>query len=86
MKRMLWLLLCVNLLAAEEFNYDEAKVPPYELPLLLMDSAGKSVTSAEAWQAMRREEIHQLLESEMFGKAPARPKLRSFALVRGAGC
>lgn len=76
MKRLLWLLLCVNLQAAEEFNYDEAKVPPYELPKLLVDSAGNSVASAQAWQATRREEIRQLLEREMFGKAPARPKLR----------
>lgn len=76
MKRLLWLLLCVNLQAAEEFNYDEAKVPPYELPKLLLDSAGNSLASAQAWQATRREEIRQLLEREMFGKAPARPKLR----------
>lgn len=75
MRRLLCLWACVHLHAAEEFNYREEKVPPYVLPDLLVDSKGKPVTSAQEWQ-VRREEIRGLLEREMFGKAPARPKLR----------
>lgn len=62
--------------AAEEFNYDEAKVPPYELPTLLPTKAGSSPVSPDQWQSQRRAEIFSLLEKEMFGKSPPRPALR----------
>lgn len=63
---------------ADEFNYDEAKIPPYELPALLTTRDGKSVTTAEMWRQVRRPEILSLFEDHVFGKLPpAVPKLRS---------
>ncbi|MDO8836623.1 MAG: hypothetical protein Q7V01_13560 [Vicinamibacterales bacterium] len=53
-------------------NYDEAKVPAYTLPDLLVMSTGERVRSAADWTT-RRTEVLALLESQMFGRAPAQP-------------
>lgn len=53
-------------------NYDESKVPAYTLPPLLVAKDGSAVRTAADW-TKRRAEILALLESQMFGKAPARP-------------
>ena len=51
--------------APKGFNYDESKVPEFDLPDPL-----KNVTDAKSWPA-RRAEILTMLEDQMFGKAPA---------------
>jgi len=50
-------------------NYDEAKVPEYELPALLVDEAGKTVGQSE-WMGHRRVEVLQLLSNSVYGKTP----------------
>jgi len=51
-------------------NYDEAKVPHYELPDALTDNAGKSVGKVE-WMAHRRAEVLRLFEDSVYGKTPS---------------
>lgn len=58
--------------AIDEANYDEAKVPAYTLPDLLVTSAGAKVTDAETWNTTRRPEILKLFETRMYGKTPTR--------------
>jgi hypothetical protein len=60
-------------------NYDEAKVPAYTLPPLLVLNDGTPVRGAADW-AKRRAEILALLESQMFGRAPGRPDDMAFAV------
>jgi hypothetical protein len=60
---------------AEEFNYSEENVPPYQLPNPLQTTTGLPVTTADQWNKIRRPELLSLIEQEMFGKSPARPKL-----------
>ena len=60
-------------------NYDEAKVPAYTLPPLLVMNDGTPVSGAAGWEA-RRAEIRTLLESQMFGRAPGRPDDLTFAV------
>ncbi len=60
-------------------NYDEAKVPAYTLPPLLVMNDGTAVSGAAGWEA-RRAEIRTLLESQMFGRAPGRPDDLTFAV------
>ena len=76
------LLLALGSLAlaqAPAANYDEAKVPAYTLPPLLVMSDGTPVGGAAGWEK-RRDEIRALLESQMFGRAPGRPGDLTFAI------
>lgn len=59
------------------FNYDESKVPSYELPSLLTTSDGVTTTS-EQWTTQRRPEVLQLLQGHVFGKVPPPfPRIRT---------
>jgi hypothetical protein len=79
----LGLALVISLLTllpqAPATNYDEAKVPAYQLPPLLVTAGGGRV-DARSWPR-RRQEIQSLLESQMFGRAPARPGRMAFELL-----
>ena len=50
-------------------NYDEAKVAPYSLPDPLKMTDGRSVTTAEEWNA-RRKEILSFYEEQIYGRVP----------------
>ena len=65
-------------MATHEPNYDESRVPEYELPdpLVLLD--GRQVTDADTWRKERRPELLRLFEQEMYGRAPGRPEGMSF--------
>jgi hypothetical protein len=56
------------------FNEDESKVPEYVLPDVLKGEDGKVVESADQWMATRRAEVLRMLETRMFGRAPALPE------------
>ena len=69
-------------LLAEEFNYDESKVPAYTLPELLTCEDGTKVALEDAWTSKRRPEILHLFEEHVFGTLPTseiklRTKVRS---------
>ena len=52
-------------------NYDEAKVAPYPpLPELMVTKAGKRVTSAKDWWNVRRPELVELFDREVYGRMP----------------
>jgi len=52
------------------FNYDESKVPAYDLPDPLWDQSGKPVKDAESWRTARRGEILDLFETYVYGRTP----------------
>jgi hypothetical protein len=56
--------------------YDEADVPPYDLPdpLTLLD--GTPVTDERDWWERRRPEILSLFEAHVYGRAPGRPDMQ----------
>jgi hypothetical protein len=55
---------------AEEFNYDEAKVPAYSLPDPLVGQDGRPITSVDDWTQSRRPEVLRLFEQHVFGRPP----------------
>lgn len=63
---------------AEEFNYDEAKVPSYVLPDPLVMLDGKKVADAATWKSKRRAEILKLFEENVYGRSPGRPQNMTF--------
>ena len=51
--------------------YDEAMVPPYDLPPLLMSSEGKPITTPEEWFNIRRPQLMALFGNLIYGVVPA---------------
>ncbi len=59
-------------------NYDEAKANPFpKLPDPLVTKAGKAVTTAEEWWKLRRPEIVEDFDREVYGRVPKNtPKVK----------
>lgn len=55
-------------------NYDESKVPQYELPDPLVFDNGKTVKNKRQWTKKRRAEIIEVFSQEMYGHIPAAPE------------
>jgi len=56
-----------------EILTDESKVPPYELPDLLLDPDGRPVTTAAEWEQRARPAILARFEEFVYGKTPRTP-------------
>ena len=53
-------------------NYDESKANPFPvLPEILKTNAGRKVTTAKQWWDVRRPEIVEGFESEVYGRVPS---------------
>jgi lysophospholipase L1-like esterase len=58
--------------SANAANYDEAKANPYpNLPDVLKLASNDQVVSADQWWKVRRPEIVEMLEREVYGRVPA---------------
>jgi len=55
---------------AQETNYDESKVPKYELPDPLVFNDGTPVKNRQDWTNKRRAEIVQLFQDHVYGVMP----------------
>ena len=53
-----------------DINYDEDKVPVYQLPPLLESSTGNVISSSDEWYNHRRPEIVSLFSNLMYGNIP----------------
>src|SRR5580700_4046984 len=62
-------------------NHDESKVIQFTLPEALKLDDGTPVTDAATWYAKRRPEILSEFESQVYGKAPARPANESWEVL-----
>ncbi len=56
-----------------DVNYDEARLPNYDLPPLLLTAEGKRITTAEEWHTIRRPQIMSLFCNLIYGRVPAPP-------------
>ena len=61
----------LSLSAAPPTNYDESKVPSYQLPDPLVLLNGDKVTDAKTWITKRRPEILELIEAWHLAESPA---------------
>lgn len=68
----------------KDLIYDEAKVPPYDLPPLLLSSEGKPITTPDAWFNIRRPQIVSLFGNLLYGIVPEPevPIQTTFEVVR----
>ncbi len=53
-----------------DVNYDESKVPQYDLPPLLVSAEGRKITSAAEWMNVRRPQILSLFANLLYGRVP----------------
>lgn len=51
-------------------NYNEAKVPDYVLPQLLVSDSGKKIRTISDWENVRRPEIMAYFQEMMYGMTP----------------
>ncbi|MFC1561090.1 hypothetical protein ACFL4V_01285 [Candidatus Latescibacterota bacterium] len=52
-------------------NYDESKANPYpDLPEILVTNSGHKITTPEMWWNLRRPEIVELFDREIYGRVP----------------
>ncbi|MDR1098259.1 MAG: acetylxylan esterase [Tannerella sp.] len=58
------------LFAQREANYDESKVPHYDLPDVLLSGSGRKIETREQWEKQRRPELLELFATRMYGKTP----------------
>ena len=63
-------------------NYDEAKVPKYELPDPLTMRDGTKVKSASDWIEKRRPEMLELFREHVYGRSPERPSGLKFKVIQ----
>ena len=54
-----------------DVNYDETKVPLFELPPLFVTATGETVTTPEQWLSVRRPEILALFSNLVYGCIPS---------------
>jgi hypothetical protein len=62
-------------------NYDESKVPAYELPDALATARGARVTSPAMWDRERRAELLEIFRSQFYGRRPDAKYQLSFRQV-----
>ena len=54
----------------KDVNYDEAKIPAFDLPPLLVTEEGETVTTVEQWRNVRRPQIVALFSNLIYGRVP----------------
>ncbi len=64
-------------------NYDESKVPDYTLPHVLTTFDGKEIETIKDWETIRRPEIVDFFEQNMYGEipTPSSPIVKTFELI-----
>ncbi len=63
-------ILTIPYALSQETNYDESKIPKYELPDPLLCLDGTKVENVKTWTDKRRPEILKLFEEHVYGKTP----------------
>lgn len=70
---LIWLLLLTSpVIGQTKFvaNYDENKIPAYELPAILTMQDGTPVSTAQQWREKRRPELMDLFTKQVYGRSP----------------
>lgn len=53
-----------------DVNYEEDRLPRYDLPPLLLTAEGQRITTSEEWQHIRRPQIMSLFSNLIYGRVP----------------
>lgn len=72
---LVFLFLPISLLSQNNSNTNEALVPDYKLPEILVTQKGRKINTLKKWEKIRRPEILKLFQEEMYGKVPGELKI-----------
>jgi len=64
-----------------EPNYDESKIPDFILPDVLVTKSGDKIKNVDQWEKIRRSEVLELFETEVYGKVPKQAVEVKFHIV-----
>jgi len=64
-----------------EANYDEDKVPEFQVPDLFSTFDGKKITDTSEWENTRRPELYRFFQGQVYGKVPGTLDSVSFKVV-----
>jgi len=67
---ILFLSISAIFVSAQDANYDESKIPSYNLPDPLVALNGTPIRDSAVWKHKRRPEILELFKTHVFGHAP----------------
>ncbi|MDG2186157.1 MAG: acetylxylan esterase [Mariniblastus sp.] len=65
----------------QKANYDESKVPAFELPAVLKTDDGKAVRTYPQWTEVRQPDILELFRQHVYGRVPDVPFETEFEIV-----
>ncbi|PXX22868.1 S9 family peptidase [Arenibacter sp. ARW7G5Y1] len=72
-----------NSLSQTNPNYDETKVPLFNLPNALTTFDGKEIKSTQEWMEIRRPEIFHFFKNQVYGKVPGKLDISSIKILEG---
>lgn len=73
--------LCAMSFAQFDINYEEAKVPEFELPDPLISFANAPIRTSEDWSTQRRPELYKFFENKVYGQVPGTLDSIAFRLL-----
>jgi hypothetical protein len=62
-------------------NYDESKIPEFEVPDVLRTFKGKKIKTSKKWEKKRRPELIKFFTQNVYGEVPGDLKIASFDVV-----
>ncbi len=62
-------------------NYDESKVPEYEIPDPLTSFNGRKIKNTRLWEKIRRPELMEFFTSNVYGKIPAQLHISNWEVI-----
>jgi hypothetical protein len=62
-------------------NYDESKVPQFELPNPLTSFSGRKIKNTRRWERIRRPELLEFFTNTVYGKVPGKLEISKWEVV-----
>ena len=64
-----------------ESNFDESKVPAFDVPDPLISFAGKKIRNKREWEKIRRPELLEFFTENMYGRVPGKLGVSSYKVI-----
>ncbi|MDO6604975.1 alpha/beta hydrolase family protein [Arenibacter palladensis] len=68
-------------IGSSQTNYEESKVPSFDVPDPLLTFSGHTINSVKKWEKVRRPELLRFFENDIYGKLPKKLKINSYAIL-----